>query len=98
MTVTTIDPATGDPPATYEETGTDEHDAILERAHTAAASRRLTPPAQRADTLGRLASALRDETVAMPTTAASPQSAHDETVRADAKMPARAGMQGYGST
>ena len=61
MTVTTIDPATGDPLATYEETGPEELDAILERAHTAAASWRLTPPAQRAKALGRLASALRAE-------------------------------------
>jgi acyl-CoA reductase-like NAD-dependent aldehyde dehydrogenase len=61
MTVTMIDPATGDPLATYEETGPDELDAILERAHTAAASWRLTPPAQRAEALGRLASALQAE-------------------------------------
>ena len=36
MTVTTIDPSTGRPLATYEETTTEELDGLLDRAHSAA--------------------------------------------------------------
>ena len=61
MTVTTVNPATGEPLASYEETGRGELDAILERAHAAAAAWRVTAPAQRADALRRLARALRGD-------------------------------------
>ena len=61
MTVTTIDPATGEPLYTYEETGSDELDALLDRAHAAARSWRLTPAGERGAALRRLASALRAE-------------------------------------
>jgi succinate-semialdehyde dehydrogenase/glutarate-semialdehyde dehydrogenase len=60
MSVETIDPATGLPLATYEEASPDEVDAILAQAHDAAAVWRLTPPAERADSVRRLAGALRD--------------------------------------
>ena len=61
MTVTTVNPATGEPLASYEETGGGELDAILERAHAAAAAWRVTALAQRADALRRLARALRGD-------------------------------------
>ena len=59
MTVTTVDPATGEPLASYAETETDELDAILRQAQAAAGAWRLTPPGERADGLRRLAGALR---------------------------------------
>ncbi len=59
MSVTTIDPATGQPLATYEETTPPELDTLLERARAAARGWRRTSPAQRAEGLGRLAAALR---------------------------------------
>jgi succinate-semialdehyde dehydrogenase/glutarate-semialdehyde dehydrogenase len=60
MTVTTIDPSTGMPLASYPETTAEERDAILDRAHQAAAGWRSTLPAERAEALRRLAAALRD--------------------------------------
>jgi len=59
MSVTTIDPSSGQPLVTYEETGPDDVDAILDRAHAAAARWRATPVLERAGALQRLASALR---------------------------------------
>jgi succinate-semialdehyde dehydrogenase/glutarate-semialdehyde dehydrogenase len=59
MTVTTVNPASGEPLATYAETSEAELDEILDRAHAAAAERRTTPPGERADGLRRLAAALR---------------------------------------
>ena len=60
MTVTTVDPSTGKPLATYDETGAAGITAILERAHAAAAAWRATPPAERAAALRGLAATLRD--------------------------------------
>jgi hypothetical protein len=61
VTVTTIDPATSEPLAAYQETTPDELDAVLAGAHAVAADWRITPRAERATALGRLASALRAE-------------------------------------
>ncbi len=60
MTVTTVNPATGTELSTYEETTAGELDAVLDRAHAAAAAWRDTPVGDRADALRRLAAALRD--------------------------------------
>jgi succinate-semialdehyde dehydrogenase/glutarate-semialdehyde dehydrogenase len=60
VTVTTIDPSTGRPIATYEETTAEELHEMLDRAHSAAEGWRLTPPTERADGLRRLAMALRE--------------------------------------
>jgi succinate-semialdehyde dehydrogenase/glutarate-semialdehyde dehydrogenase len=60
-TVTTVNPATGESLASYQETGAGEIEAILARAHAAAAAWRRTPPAERAEALRRLARALRDD-------------------------------------
>ena len=60
MSLQTIDPATGQPLVTYEETSPAEVDAILARAHDAAAAWRLTAPAERADSVRRLAGSLRE--------------------------------------
>ena len=43
MTVTTIDPATSEPLAAYQETTPDELDAVLAGAHAVAADWRITP-------------------------------------------------------
>jgi succinate-semialdehyde dehydrogenase/glutarate-semialdehyde dehydrogenase len=59
VTVTTVDPSTGQPLATYEETPPDAVDATLQRAHDAAALWRETPPAERAQALRRVAASLR---------------------------------------
>ena len=59
MPVTTIDPATGEPLETYEETGEREVDGILDSAHEATALWRTTPVSERAEALRRIASALR---------------------------------------
>jgi acyl-CoA reductase-like NAD-dependent aldehyde dehydrogenase len=59
MAVSTINPASGEPLATYEETGPEEVDALLGRAHAAAGRWRLAPPAERAQALRRFASVLR---------------------------------------
>jgi succinate-semialdehyde dehydrogenase / glutarate-semialdehyde dehydrogenase len=61
VTVTTIDPATGEPLATYDETPLEEVEAILQRAHGAASERRLSSSTDRAQGLRRLAAALRAE-------------------------------------
>jgi succinate-semialdehyde dehydrogenase/glutarate-semialdehyde dehydrogenase len=60
MTVTSVDPSTGAPIESYDETAPDAVDAILQRAHEAAAAWRVTSPAERADGLRRLAASLRD--------------------------------------
>jgi succinate-semialdehyde dehydrogenase/glutarate-semialdehyde dehydrogenase len=59
MTVTTINPATGEPLAEYDETTPAGVDAILDRARAAAAARRETLPLERADGLRQLARVLR---------------------------------------
>ena len=59
MAVTTINPASGEPLATYEETRPEEVDALLDRAHAAAGNWRLVPSAERAQALRRFASALQ---------------------------------------
>jgi succinate-semialdehyde dehydrogenase/glutarate-semialdehyde dehydrogenase len=60
MSVTTIDPSTGMPLATYEETTADQVDATLGSAHHAAALWRGAPPIERARALRRFAAALRE--------------------------------------
>jgi succinate-semialdehyde dehydrogenase/glutarate-semialdehyde dehydrogenase len=60
VTVTTVNPATGETLATYHESGPGEIDAILAGAQEAAARWRIVPPAARARALHRLASSLRD--------------------------------------
>jgi succinate-semialdehyde dehydrogenase/glutarate-semialdehyde dehydrogenase len=61
VTVTTIDPSTGRPIATYEETTTEELEELLDRAHSAAKRWRHTPPEERANGLRRFATALREQ-------------------------------------
>jgi succinate-semialdehyde dehydrogenase/glutarate-semialdehyde dehydrogenase len=60
VSVETIDPATGQPLASYKEASLDEVDAILAQAHKAAAAWRLTPPTERAASVRRLAGSLRE--------------------------------------
>jgi acyl-CoA reductase-like NAD-dependent aldehyde dehydrogenase len=60
VTLNTINPATGETLATYEETGPDDLEAILSGAHAVAADWRATSPANRSSALRRLASCLRD--------------------------------------
>jgi succinate-semialdehyde dehydrogenase/glutarate-semialdehyde dehydrogenase len=60
VTVTTVDPSTGAPLETYDETAPDAVDTILQQAHDAAALWRATPSAQRADRLRQLAATLRE--------------------------------------
>jgi succinate-semialdehyde dehydrogenase/glutarate-semialdehyde dehydrogenase len=60
VTVTTVDPSTGRPLATYEETTAEELHALLDRARSAAEGWRNTPPTERANGLRRLAVALRE--------------------------------------
>ena len=60
MTVTTVDPSSGTPLASYEETSAEEAGAILDRAYRAAATWRATSPRQRAAALRGLAQALRE--------------------------------------
>ncbi len=60
MSVQTINPATGEPLVTYEETPPDEVDGILARAHDAAATWRLNTPGERAQSVRQLGSSLRD--------------------------------------
>ena len=59
MTLTTINPATGDSLATYEESSPDAVDQILQVAHSAAGRWRQTPADERAAALRRLAGVLR---------------------------------------
>ncbi|MGH3202135.1 MAG: aldehyde dehydrogenase family protein [Streptosporangiaceae bacterium] len=61
MTVTTIDPATGQPLAAYEETTPAGFGALLDRAADTARAWRDTPPEQRAAALRRLAGVLREQ-------------------------------------
>jgi succinate-semialdehyde dehydrogenase/glutarate-semialdehyde dehydrogenase len=60
VTVTTIDPSSGRPIATYEETTAEELNGLLDRAHSAAKGWGHTPPTERANGLRRLAIALRE--------------------------------------
>jgi Aldehyde dehydrogenase family len=60
MSVTTIDPSTGQSLASYEETTAEELNGLLDRAHLAAQGWRDTPPTERANGLRRLAVALRE--------------------------------------
>ena len=60
MSVTTIDPSTGQSLATYEETTAEALNGLLDRAHLAAQGWRDTPPLERALALRRLATALRE--------------------------------------
>ena len=60
MSFTTINPATGEPLRTYEDTSSEELDTTLDRAHAAAAGWRATSPGERADALRRIAAALRE--------------------------------------
>jgi acyl-CoA reductase-like NAD-dependent aldehyde dehydrogenase len=60
MSVTTIDPSTGQSLATYEETTAEALNRLLDRAHLAAQGWRDTPPPERANGLRRLATALRE--------------------------------------
>ena len=70
MSVTTVDPSTGRPLATYQETTPEELDALLDRARATAEQWRETTPAQRAEGLRRLAQVLterRDELALLAT-------------------------------
>jgi succinate-semialdehyde dehydrogenase/glutarate-semialdehyde dehydrogenase len=60
VTVTTVDPSTGEPLATYDETTAEATDAILQRAHDAASAWRIAPPSSRSAVLRRLAASLRE--------------------------------------
>jgi succinate-semialdehyde dehydrogenase/glutarate-semialdehyde dehydrogenase len=60
VSVTTVDPSTGRPLATYQETTLEELDVLLDRAWAAAEGWRKTAPAQRAEGLRRLARALTE--------------------------------------
>jgi succinate-semialdehyde dehydrogenase/glutarate-semialdehyde dehydrogenase len=59
MTVTTIDPSTGQPLGEYEETTFQQVDSLLDEARSAYFSWRQLAPDQRAEALGRLAGELR---------------------------------------
>lgn len=59
MTVTTINPATGETLAAFEETTPEQIDSILDRAHGATAAWRAGGPERRADALRRIAAELR---------------------------------------
>jgi succinate-semialdehyde dehydrogenase/glutarate-semialdehyde dehydrogenase len=60
VTVTTVDPSTGEPLAIYEETTAEELDQLLDRARVAAQGWGRTPATERAAGLRRLADALRE--------------------------------------
>jgi succinate-semialdehyde dehydrogenase/glutarate-semialdehyde dehydrogenase len=60
VTVTTVDPSTGEPLATYEETSAGAIDAILQQANDAASAWRIAPPSSRSAVLRRLAGGLRE--------------------------------------
>jgi acyl-CoA reductase-like NAD-dependent aldehyde dehydrogenase len=60
VSVTTIDPSTGRPLATYEETTAEQLHDLLDRAQSAAQGWQRTPPTERADGLRRLALTLRE--------------------------------------
>lgn len=59
MSVTTVNPATGEALATYEETSAAQLDETLERAHRAAAVWRVVPPEERVAALRRMAASFR---------------------------------------
>lgn len=70
MSVTTVNPATGAPLESYQETTTGQIERLLGQAHGAAASWRATVPVDRAKALARLAAELRghrDELASMAT-------------------------------
>jgi succinate-semialdehyde dehydrogenase / glutarate-semialdehyde dehydrogenase len=69
VTLTTVNPATGEALATYEETGVDDLEAVLCQAHAAAADWRATSPAERSSALRRLARCLRDRREELAVTA-----------------------------
>jgi succinate-semialdehyde dehydrogenase/glutarate-semialdehyde dehydrogenase len=60
VTVTTVDPSTGQPLATYGETTDEGINGLLDRAHVAAQGWGRTPPTERAAGLHGLAVALRE--------------------------------------
>ncbi|HEX6476205.1 MAG TPA: NAD-dependent succinate-semialdehyde dehydrogenase, partial [Acidimicrobiales bacterium] len=60
MSVTTVDPSTGRPLTTYEETTPEELDALLDQAHDAARTWGGSAPVQRAESLRRIAQVLDD--------------------------------------
>lgn len=60
MTVTTIDPSTGQPLDAYEETTPEQLDALLDEARSTSGHWRELTPDQRAEGLGRLARELRN--------------------------------------
>jgi acyl-CoA reductase-like NAD-dependent aldehyde dehydrogenase len=60
MSVTTINPATGAPLESYEETTAGQIERLLDEAHGAVARWRATLPDERAKMLARLAVAMRD--------------------------------------
>ena len=59
MTVTTIDPSTGQPLGAYEETTAEQLDSLLDEARSAYLGWRQLAPDERAEGLGRLAGELR---------------------------------------
>jgi succinate-semialdehyde dehydrogenase/glutarate-semialdehyde dehydrogenase len=61
VTLTTVDPSTGETLATYEESTPEAVDQILEKAHRAASEWRGTSPTARAQGLRRIAAAFRDQ-------------------------------------
>ena len=63
--VRTIDPATGQPIATYEETSAAELDGMLDRARASAVEWAAVPPERRAESLRELAAALRSDAGAL---------------------------------
>jgi succinate-semialdehyde dehydrogenase / glutarate-semialdehyde dehydrogenase len=65
VTVTTIDPSTGRPLVTYEETTVEGIAGLLDRADAASKGWRNTAPSERADGLRRLAGALRERREAL---------------------------------
>jgi succinate-semialdehyde dehydrogenase/glutarate-semialdehyde dehydrogenase len=60
MSVTTVNPSTGMNLATYDETGPEAVDTILQRAHDRASAWRRTPISERARLLRGLAASLRE--------------------------------------
>jgi succinate-semialdehyde dehydrogenase/glutarate-semialdehyde dehydrogenase len=65
MSVHTIDPATGEPIATHEETTAAELEALLDRARERATARAAVPAQERAASLRDLAAALRSDADAL---------------------------------
>jgi succinate-semialdehyde dehydrogenase/glutarate-semialdehyde dehydrogenase len=65
VSVRTIDPATGQPVATYEETSAAEVAAMLDRARESAVRWAAVPPERRAESLRDLAVALRSDAGAL---------------------------------